>query len=155
MDISNVHVIFDVSCFCDKMALETVKWTFYGYVTPAGGKDVQEWFDGLPEEAQDEARHTLVYLQQLPPNQWSRPEFAPLGDDIAEIRFKVNVEHQQHTYRIYGTFWPEGQRHSFTFLIGKDKKVKNDKRGKKEAVKRLKKLKLPRYEGGIVHEFEF
>jgi len=137
------------------MAIEKAKWTFYGYVTPAGGKDVQEWFRGLPEAAQDEARDALGYLQQLPSNEWGRPAFAPLGDDIGEIRFKVNVEHEQRTYRIYGTFWPEGQRHSFTFLIGKDKKVKNDKRGKREAIRRLKKLKLPRTEGGTIHEFEF
>lgn len=137
------------------MPFEGVKWKFYGYVTPAGGKDVQEWFDDLPEEAKDEARDTLAYLQQLPASQWVRPEFSPLGDEIGEIRFKVNIEHEQRTYRIYGTFWPEGQRHSFTFLVGKDKKVKNDKLGKKEAVKRLKKLRLPRKQGGTIHEFEF
>jgi hypothetical protein len=137
------------------MAFESVKWTFYGYVTPAGGRDVQDWFNGLPEEARDEARDTLAYLQQLPPSQWVRTDFAPLGDDIAEIRFKVNVEHEQRIYRIYGTFWPEGLRYSFTFLIGKDKKVKNDKHGKSEAIKRLKKLKLPHNDRGTVHEFEF
>jgi hypothetical protein len=138
------------------MALEKVKWTFYGYVTPAGGRDVQEWFDGLPEEAQDEARDALAYLQQLALDQWGRPTFAPLGDGIGEVRFKVNVEHEKRTYRIYGTFWPEGKQHSFTFLVGKDKKVKNDMRGKKEAVKRLKKLRLPRDQGGsTIHEFEF
>jgi hypothetical protein len=134
------------------MAFEKIKWTFYGYVTPAGGEDVQDWFDELPEEAQTEARDALVYLQQLPRTQWVRPKFALLDDDITEIRFKVNIEHEQRTYRIYGAFWPEGQRHSFTFLIGKDKKVDNDMRGKREAIKRLK---LLRNERGTIHEFKF
>jgi hypothetical protein len=148
---------FDVCGFCDKMPFEAVQWTFYGYVTPAGGKDVQDWFDELPEESRTEAKEVLGYLQALPRHLWKKPEFELLDHDISEIRFKVNVEHEQHIYRIYGAFWPEHQRHSFTFLVGKDKKIDNDRRGKKEAIKRLKKLKLPpaSNERGSIHEFEF
>jgi len=46
--------------------IETVSWTFYGYRTPAGGKEVQEWFDMLLEEERDEARDVLGYLQVQP-----------------------------------------------------------------------------------------
>lgn len=48
------------------MVDETVEWSFYGYVRPANGRDVQDWFKALDTDAQDEARDVLVYLQQLP-----------------------------------------------------------------------------------------
>ncbi|MCC6366504.1 MAG: type II toxin-antitoxin system RelE/ParE family toxin [Bryobacterales bacterium] len=134
------------------MVDETVEWSFYGYVTPANGRDVQDWFKALDTDAQDEARDVLVYLQQLPVSSWGKPEFQLLGDEISEIRFKVNTEHAKGVYRIYGAFWPKGQRYSYTFLIGKEKKVKNDRHGKHEALKRLRLLAQGR---SSIHEFEF
>jgi len=133
-------------------SVEEISWTFYGYETPAGGKDVQDWFDGLRVEERDEATDVLVYLQALPRHQWFKPGFDLLDDDVSEIRFKVNALHVRKIYRIYGAFWPEKQRHSYTLLIGKDKKVDNDRRGKAEAIKRLKQLR--RGEARI-HEFKF
>jgi hypothetical protein len=132
------------------MTEETISWTFYGYTTPAGGQDVQEWFDGLLDEEQDEVRDVLGYLQKLRRELWKEPKFEPLDQGISEIKFKVNM--LDRIYRIYGAFWPEGKRYSYTFLIGKNKKVDNDRRGKKEAVERLKKL---RRKEATVHEFEF
>ena len=131
---------------------DEISWTFYGYETPARSRDVQDWFDGLLREEQDAAKDILAYLQALPRRLWSKPDFGLLDHDISEVRVKVNVLHVQRIHRIYGAFWPEGQRYSYTFLIGKDKKVDNDRRGKKEAMKRLKQLR--RGEAAI-HEFKF
>jgi hypothetical protein len=131
---------------------EEISWRFYGYMTPAGGREVQDWYDGLSDEEKDEARDALSYLHKMPNHLWVGPRFKSIGDSISEVRFKVNVLHQQGTYRIYGAFWPVGQRYSYTFLLGKDKKVKNDRRGKREAIKRLRLLEQGR---ASVHDFEF
>jgi len=125
-------------------------WRFYGYVTPAGNRDVQGWFDALMEDEQDEMQDVLAYLQRLPRHLWTKPSFEQIDADISEIRFKVNA--LKRIYRIYGAFWPEGQRYCYTFLIGKNKKVDNDRRGKSEALDRLKRLR--RMEAGV-HEFKF
>jgi len=133
--------------------VDEVSWTFYGYQTPAEGRDVQDWFDGLEEEERDEIRDILGYLQKLTPAAWrDKPDFEPLGDEVSEIKIKVHVAHLKRIYRIYGAFWPEGKRYSYTLLLGKNKKVDNDRRGKKEAIKRLKKL---RRREATIHEFEF
>lgn len=94
----------------------------------------------------------MAYLRVLPRHQWGVPKFKVLGHDIVEIRFEVSALHVRRIYRVYGAFWPEGWRGSLTFLIGKNKKVNNDKRGKEEAVRRMKLLRQG--EAGI-HEFEF
>ena len=132
--------------------VDEISWTFYGYVTPAGGPDVQDWFNSLLPEERDEATDVLAYLQRLPSHLWVKPDFDRLDHDVSEIRFKVNVLHVQKIYRIYGAFWPEKRRHSYTFLIGKDKKVDNDRRGKKDAIRRLQNLRNGR---ATVREFKF
>ena len=105
--------------------VQTLSWTFYGYRTPAGGRIVQEWFDGLLEDERDEARDTLAYLQKLPRSQWVKPEYFPLGDGLSEVRFTVNT--LKRIYRIYSCFWPKGKRFSYTFLLGNNKKLSNPK----------------------------
>jgi hypothetical protein len=134
------------------MVVEKVSWTFYGYITPNGRKDVQEWFDGLLDEEIEEVRDVLGYLQPQPRHLWGKPEFDTLDHDISEIRLKINVLHAQTTYRIYGAFWPEKRRHSYTLLVGKNKKVDNDRRGKREAIERLKRI---RRNEATIHEFKF
>ncbi len=131
---------------------EKIVWRFYGYETPAKGRPVQEWFDGLSDEERDEALDTLSYLQVLPLKSWGKPEYELLGDGLSEIRFKVSSLNK--TYRIYGFFWPTGadHRHSYTFLLGKEKKVKNDQLGIEESRKRKKKVE--QNEAGA-HEFKF
>lgn len=131
---------------------EKVRWRFYGYETPAKGRPVQEWFEALLQEEKDEALDTLGYLQVLPLKSWGKPEYEPLGDGLSEIRFKVSSLNR--TYRIYGFFWPAGSqhRHSYTFLLGKEKKVKNDKLGIEES--RDRKRRVERREASA-HEFKF
>ncbi|MGA2134107.1 MAG: type II toxin-antitoxin system RelE/ParE family toxin [Bryobacteraceae bacterium] len=131
---------------------DRISWAFYGYRTPSGRADVQDWFDSLPDEVKDEIRDRLAYLQKSEISGWCKPEFEHLGDSISEIRIKVSVPHLKAVYRIYGTFWPEGRRYSYTLLLGKDKKVNNDRHGKLEAIKRLKRLQQGE---AIIHEFEF
>src|SRR5262245_47361721 len=121
------------------MAEENVSWSFYGYQTPAEGDPVQEWFDQLADDAKDEARDLIyAYLRVTPRHRWCLPDFEAFDADISEIRFMVSSLNK--TYRIYGTFWPKTRRYSYTFLVGKEKKVKNDKRGVRLANARLKKL---------------
>jgi hypothetical protein len=143
------------------MGEEEVVWAFFGYETPAGNRSVQEWFDALLVEERDEALETLSYLQWLPLRLWSKPGYAPLGDGLSEIRFKVNSLNE--VMRIYGFFWPplpkEEDRKSnikyhpsYTFLLGKEKKVKNDMDGKKEARKRIGRIERKE---ARVHAFKF
>jgi hypothetical protein len=121
-------------------------------MTPNRRADVQEWFNALSEDEKDEGRDVLAYLQHQPRHLWGRGGFEVLDHDISEVRFKVNVLHVQRIYRIYGAFWPERQRYSLTFLIGKDKKVDNDRKGKKEAIDRLARLRRGE---ATIHEFKF
>lgn len=122
-----VAIAVELFQFCDTlMADDQISWRFCGYVTPAGGCDVQEWFDALLEVERDEATDVLAYLQHLPRHLWRLPDFESFDTDISEIRFKVGS--LKKIYRIYGTFWPERERCSYTFLIGKNKKVNNDRR---------------------------
>jgi hypothetical protein len=127
-----------------------ISWRFYGYATKAEGRIIQEWFDGLSEEERDEALDTIGYLQHLRLDQWKYPRFEHLGDGLSEIRFKVASLNL--TIRIYGIFWPIGERFSYTFLYGGNKKVKNDKRGKKEAYRRKG---IVENGESTVHEFKF
>src|SRR5580700_8568548 len=123
-------------------------WTFLGFETAQKNRLVQDWFDGLPEIAQDEARDTLTYLRRASIIEWKRPRFSLLEDGISEVRFSVEGK----TYRIYGCFWPENVQQSYTFLHGTDKKVSNDTHGKGIAKDNLGKLK--RKEGNT-HRFKF
>jgi hypothetical protein len=119
---------------------EPIIWGFYGYQTPAGGKDVQDWYDNLPESARDEIKDVLSYNQMQPRHLWKLPEFESLDSELSEFRFKDSVANK--CYRIYGMF-PGGKclgRYSYIFLLGKDKTKNNDMSGKKESLKRLKRI---------------
>jgi hypothetical protein len=132
------------------MANELWNWRFFGIQWLGGGKPVQEWFNQLPEEARDEARDSVGYLQHLPIASWKKPKFDPLkGEEVSEVRFETD----SHTYRIYGYYGPSEQgRQVYTFLFGHDKKVRNDAKGKREATRR-KGLIERRH--ASVHKFEF
>ena len=127
-----------------------VKWQFWGYVTPAGNAEVQDWFDDLVDQEKDDIRDQLAYLQVLPPHLWKGPEFKAFDSDISEIRIGKGAT--KKLFRIYGTFWPKGVRFCYTLLIGKEKKTSNDRHGKREAEARLK---LLRSGGANVREFKF
>jgi hypothetical protein len=129
---------------------ERVFWTFHGFQTKGAGRPVQEWFDALSDEEADEIRDALGYLQHLNPNEWKHPRCGPLGDGLSEIRCKVGSLNLW--IRLYGAFWPVGQRFSYTLLYGGNKKIRNDKHGKREAVRRKRLL-----ENGeaTIHEFKF
>ena len=129
---------------------EDIVWTFHGYITPGGTRDVQQWFDGLEDDAKDAIRDALAYLQHVPHSQWRKPEFEPLGKGLSEVRAKAHE--LQHWYRIYGFFWPEGRRYVYTFLLGHNKKERNPRHEISEARKRMGSV-----ETGIagIHEFNF
>ena len=120
-------------------------WTFHGFQTAADNRPVRDWINGLPEDARDELVDILGYMQVRPNSEWPSPEnFKPIENGLSEIRFSTG----DHWYRIYGFFWPG--RRDYTFLHGTEKKVKNDKEGKKLAKQR--KDKLLRGDAGI-HPF--
>lgn len=125
--------------------VEIWNWAFLGFETSQGNRPVQNWFDGLSVEEQDEARDTLGYYEHLPIQSWGRPGFSPLDGGISEIRFWTPAE-----FRIYGYFGPI--RRSYVFLHGTGKKVKNDKKGKATAKDR--KGQLERNEART-HGFKF
>lgn len=109
--------------------VEEWNWSFRGYETLRGNNPVQDWFDGPSEDAQDEACDTIGYLQHSPITLWVPPRFKRLRDGLSEIRFQlVRVR-----YRIYGYFGPAASVRTYTFLHGTDKKVSNDRDGKKLA----------------------
>jgi hypothetical protein len=132
------------------MAYEQWNWSFFGYQRLDGGKPVQDWFDGLPDDAKKEARETIGYLQQLPNHLWKKPHFDPLGgEDVTEIRFETAT----HTYRIYGyAGGPSRARQLYILLFGHDKKVRNDTKGKSEATKRRAEIDRG---AATFHPFEF
>jgi len=119
-------------------------WTFYGFETPAGNRPVRDWINTLPEDAVDELVDVLAYMQVRPNTEWSPENFKPLENSLSEIRFSS----QDHWFRIYGCFGPE--RQEYTFLHGTNKKVKNDKDGKKLAADRHQQLQRTE---ARVHEF--
>jgi hypothetical protein len=122
-------------------------WTFYGFCSAAGNELVQDWFDSCDEEVRDEIRDSLLYHEKLERHLWKRPGFDELGaEGISEFRFKV----LSATWRIYGDYGPK--RHEYTFLHGDEKKVKNDKTGKRVAKERKKLLEQGK---ASVHEFRW
>lgn len=127
---------------------EPPNWTFYGYRTAARGRVVQEWFDSLSDDERDEFKDTTGYLQHLPFDRWCYPQFTHLGDGLSEVR----AETADFWIRVYGMFFPEGKRYSYTFLYGGTKKARNDKIGKREAHERMRLLKSGK---ATTHEFEF
>jgi Phage derived protein Gp49-like (DUF891) len=132
------------------MPYEQWNWRFFGFQWLNGNTPVQDWFDGLPQDAKDAAIDTFGYLQQSPITAWKKPKFDPLkGEEVNEVRFETN----EHTYRIYGYYGPESLgRQVFTLLLGHDKKVRNDAEGKREATKRKHYIEQGK---ATVHAFEF
>ena len=48
-------------------------WTFAGYISEAGGRIVQEWYDNLPIEEHEELQDQLNHLASA--EKWTRPDF--------------------------------------------------------------------------------
>jgi hypothetical protein len=93
-------------------------WKFMDYCSPAGNNLIDEWYHGLPEEAQADFDVTLKTLSIT--EDWrGLSEFKHQGDEgLCEIRFSTgNVQ-----YRPAGFFGP-GAR-TFSIYIGCLKKGK-------------------------------
>jgi hypothetical protein len=138
----------------------TWRWKFLGFQSVAEGRPVQVWFNGLPEEPDRyEIKDLLDALQKVNDRLWPSEVFDPLegAGGISEIKIpNIRCERggkvKSITYRIYGFFGPRTYEHSYTFLHGTEKEVKNDTIGKQIAKGRLDELL-----GGFadVHKFEF
>lgn len=107
-------------------------WTFYGFETPVGNRPVRDWINALSEDARDELVDILIYMRLRPHNEWAPEHFKPLEDGLSEIRFRDGSS----ICRIYGYFGPQWFAQSYTFLVGAEKKVKNDRDSKKLAKSR-------------------
>jgi hypothetical protein len=120
-------------------------WQFLCFKSELEGNPVQEWFDGLPDEVQDEIRDLLRYLRSKTNSKWQKPEYDPLDGEggISELRprkvsCKESGKIRTYTCRIYGFSGPREYKHSYTFLHGNDKgNVRNDVNGKRIAKERL------------------
>jgi hypothetical protein len=124
--------------------------TFVGYETEAGGKIVQEWYDGLSQIDREELIDTINYLLPMPVTEWRRPEFDKVDYPLIEIRCKSTQAN--HSIRMYGVF-DEQIRGRIILLNGTDaKKRDKDKSGQKVALDRLTLLKSKK---GKTNEFHF
>ncbi len=113
-------------------------WSFSGYVTEAGRRPVQDWYDGLPEEEYEELQDTLNYLADIPI--WKRPEFDKVMPPLHEIQGK-GISVKSCGTRIYGVFDP-GVRRRFVMLNGEEaKKKSHDMSGQRLALSRHKFIK--------------
>lgn len=127
---------------------------FFGIDVQDEGRVVQEWHDGLIEDAQIEILNMVLHLARLPMGLWDRPDFDPLDGEggISELRPRdIRSDSGNVTYRIYG--WKKyPTKNSYTFLHGTDKEEKNDVEGKECAMRRAQQL----FTGGAhPHKFNF
>jgi hypothetical protein len=97
-------------------------------------RPVRDWINGLDEDARDELVDILSYMQVRPNSEWHPENFTAIETQLSEIRFGT----ADHWYRIYGFFWPG--RRDYTFLNGTEKKVRNDREGKRLAKERRDRL---------------
>lgn len=113
---------------------------------------MQDWFDRLPEEDQDEVRDLMGWLQNQTSHTWHKPEFDPLEGEggISEIRIDLRSAGRPSFYRIYGFFGPT--KGTYTFLHATDKDVKNDHNGKRIAREHLGRIQR---NDATTHEFDF
>lgn len=108
--------------------------SFAGYVSEAGTRLIQEWYDGLPEEEREELQDTLNYLSNIPVTSWKRPEFDKVAAPLHEVRCKANKKN--HIIRVYGVF-DSKVRGRFVFLaVNVSKKTKKDADTQALALKR-------------------
>ena len=124
----------------------TWNWTFHGFEGPTGDRPVSNWIALLPDEARDELVDSLVYMQKRPNSEWAAEHFKSLEDALSEIRFRTST----HTYRIYGYFGPKGCHQTYTFLVGTEKKVSNQR-----DAKRLAKTRRGQIERGEARTYPF
>jgi hypothetical protein len=93
-------------------------WRFLDYISPAGTNKIQEWYDGLPDDAQAEFDVTLRLLAGQREWRLARQEFKMLSGkqkQLGEMRFSSN----NVQYRPIGMFQPG---RIFVILIGCSKK---------------------------------
>lgn len=111
-------------------------WTYWWY-----GTDAQcpwrTWYDAQNERVQ--AKHDFVFevLESRPT--WTEPYAKKLtNEDFVEIILKTKVQH-----RLFGFYWPQNQRCSFTFLLPATHKddVYNPKDAFQSARKRMQEIK--------------
>jgi hypothetical protein len=123
--------------------------TFVGFVSEAGGKLVQDWFDALSIEDRDEIRDTVNYLVATPITEWKRPEVDKVNHPLVEIRCKGQAG---NAIRIYGAFSQDVRARFVILNATTNKKKSHDKEAQELAKKRLKSIKSGK---ASIHEFSF
>src|ERR1700722_319092 len=130
---------------------ETWLWEFVGFESTAEGKPVQEWFNGLRDEAKEEIVDLIAHMRIATSTLWRRPEYDPLDGEggISELRpANVRTEQGTATYRLYGF---RGNR-VYILLHGNRKGVTNDRQGKQIGRRRLAELQR---NTATTHRFDF
>jgi len=134
-------------------------WVFFGIELEAEGRPVQDWYNGLDIQVQEEITDLVEHLRVRKASLWDRPDFDPLEGEggISEIRpTNIRGDSGSKTHRMYGIMgYPD--KMSYTFLHGTGKDVKNDREGKDFAKYRLKQLSAESLgrRKPAVHEFDF
>ena len=134
-------------------------WSFFGVELEAEGRPVQDWYNDLHIEVQEEITDLVEHLRVKRASRWDRPDFDPLEGEggISEIRpTNIRGDSGSKTLRVYGIMgYPD--RMSYTFLHGTGKDVKNDRDGKNFAKYRLQQLSIEslRRREPAVHKFDF
>lgn len=121
-------------------------WSFYAYVSEAGRRLVQDWYDSLPDDEHDELQDNLNYLAVTA--DWRRPRFDKVDTPLHEIRSKAHLAN--HAIRVYGVFDPNVRRR-FLMLYGNSAKKKGrDSDGQRTALDRWSLVKRGK---ATTHEF--
>jgi hypothetical protein len=109
--------------------------SFAGYVSEAGKRIIQNWYDSLPEQEHDEVQDTLNYLAETPIPLWKRPEFDKVKPPLHEVRCKANQKN--HVLRVYGIFDPKVRGRFIMLAANESKKADHDSATQQLALDRL------------------
>jgi hypothetical protein len=121
------------------------------FVLDDGGNVVSSWYTEHARATKVMARldMRMIYLRQLPRENWVRPYYDTLRDGVGEVRFEIN----RINYRPLGYFGPN--RDEFTFLFFCKKKSQFEPRNAIDiAASRRKLIESCRAETTIVTRWE-
>ena len=87
-------------------------WTWHCY---DDGKDEDlwaRWYYAQSHRTRGQHRQIFETLEQREENDWRKPLTNNLGDGLIEIYVRSEVQ-----WRLFGFYWPKGQRRSFTIVL--------------------------------------
>jgi len=96
-------------------------WTFWDFVSPSGGTPIEDWRNGLSEEAERAFNNLLKFNRTAPdPLHWigrGRHFFLEGKSKEERVWELVFQDSDKVQYRILGVFWPKHIPKQATLLI--------------------------------------